>query len=184
MTTQHTETLQRLWQRFSRDQLEGIPLEERRQFEQMFEDRFAELVEKGAAAPSSGDGFLDLIGFGGKGPVAFEEMGYPHIKPDFDDSVVPSQLHAAAELYFIYQYERSKVFQVVDVLQRLFQHGRLRMNRGPGARGLYLLEKWQPLRYTPRHRETAYRRAFNYGGNSAASSSASCRRWRNISAIC
>ena len=92
-------------------------------------------------------------------------MRYPHIRPDFDDSVVPSQLHAAAELYFMYQYERSKVFQVVGVLQRLFQHGRLRMNRGPGARGLYLLEKWQPLRYSPRHREAAYRRAFNYGVN-------------------
>jgi hypothetical protein len=167
MTIQHTETLQRLWERFSRDQLAGLPPEERRAFEQQFEDRFAELLQSDAAGPSSGDGFLDLIGFGGKGPVAFEEMGYPHIKPDFDDSVVPSQLHAAAELYFIYQYERSKVFQVVDVLLRLFHHGRMRIQRGPGARGLYLLEKWQPLRYSQRHREVAYRRAFNYGLNPA-----------------
>ena len=165
MTIQHTETLQRLWKRFSRDQLAGIPAEQRREFEQQFEDRFAELVQGGADVPGSGDGFLDLIGFGGKGPVAFEDMSYPYIQPDFDDSVVPSQLHAAAELYFIYQYERSKVFQVVDVLRRLFHHGRLRMNRGPGARGLYLLEKWQPLRYSPRQRELAYRRAFNYGQN-------------------
>ena len=149
----------------SSDQLAGLPPEERRAFEQQFEDRFAELVQKGADAPSGGDGFLDLLGFGGKGPVAFEDMGYPYIQPDFDDSVVPSQLHAAAELYFIYQYERSKVFRVVDVMLRLFHHGRLRMNRGPGARGLYLLEKWQPLRYSQRHRETAYRRAFNYGLN-------------------
>jgi hypothetical protein len=165
MTTQHTETIQRLWERFSRDQLAGIAPEERRAYEQQFEDRFAELLQKGADAPSGGDGFLDLIGFGGKGPVAFEEMGYPFIQPDFDDSVVPSQLHAAAELYFIYQYERAKVFQVADVLVRLFHHGRMRIQRGPGARGLYLLEKWQPLRYPLRHRETAYRRAFNYGMN-------------------
>jgi hypothetical protein len=167
MSIHHTETLQRLWQRFSRDQLTGIPPEERRALEQQFEERFAELLEKGAEAPSGGDGFLDLLGFGGKGPVAFEEMGYPYIQPDFDDSVVPSQLHAAAELYFIYNYDRSKVFQVVDVLLRLFHHGRMRLNRGPGARGLYLLEKWQPLRYTGRHREMAYRRAFNYGQNAA-----------------
>src|SRR5277367_1218021 len=99
MTIQHNETLQRLWERFSRDQLAGLPLDERRQFEQQFEDRFAELVEKDADGAASGDGFLDLIGFGGNGPVAFEEMRYPHIRPDFDDSVVPSQLHAAAELY-------------------------------------------------------------------------------------
>jgi hypothetical protein len=51
------------------------------------------------------------------------------------------------------------------VLLRLFHHGRLRMNRGPGARGLYLLEKWQPLRYPQRQRELAYLRAFNYGQN-------------------
>ena len=196
MTIQHTETLQRLWKRFSRDQLAGIPPEERREFEQQFEDRFAELVQGGADAPAGGDGFLDLIGFGGKGPVAFEEMSYPYIQPDFDDSVVPSQLHAAAELYFIYQYERSKVFQVVDVLRRLFHHGRLRMNRGPGARGLYLLEKWQPLRYSPRQRETRLSprlqlrtesrrgRARSSIATSIASSSASWCRSPNISATC
>src|ERR1700722_16498039 len=163
MAIQHTETIQRLWDRFIRDQLASIPPEERRAYEQQFEDRFADLVQTGSDAGTGQDGFLDMIGFGGKGPVAFEEMAYPHVKPDFDDSVVPSQLHAAAELYFIYQYERSKVFQVMDVLLRLFHHGRMRIQRGPGARGLYLLEKWQPLRYMQRHRDIAYRRAFNYG---------------------
>jgi hypothetical protein len=77
--------------------------------------------------------------------------------------VIPSQLHAAAELYYIYQHERMKVFQAVDVLVRLFHQGRIRIQRGPGARGLYLLEKWKPLRYTLQHRMIAYRRAFNYG---------------------
>jgi hypothetical protein len=165
MAIQHTETIQRLWDRFIRDQLAAIPAEERRVYEQQLEDRFAELVQKGADAPTGGDGFLDLLGFGGKGPVAFEEMAYPYVQPDFDDSVVPSQLHAAAELYFIYQYERSKVFQTVDVLLRLFQLGKLHIQRGPGARGLYLLEKWRPLRYKLRDRAIAYRRAFNYGAS-------------------
>jgi hypothetical protein len=74
-------------------------------------------------------------------------------------------VRAAADLYFIYCYEHSKVFQVVDVLLKLFRAGRMRIQRGPGARGLYLLEKWQPLRYSARSREMAYRRAFNYGSN-------------------
>ena len=56
-----------------------------------------------------------------------------------------------------------KIFKVVEVLRRLFQQGRMRIQRGPGARGLYLLEKWQPLRYSLRDRMIAYRRAFNYG---------------------
>jgi hypothetical protein len=165
MAIQQTETIQRLWDRFIRDQLANVPPEERQAYEQQLEDRYAELVQDSAGTPTGGDGFLDLIGFGGRGAVAFEQMAYPYVKPDFDDAVVPSQLHAAAELYFIYQYERSKVFQTADVLLRLFQLGKLFIQRGPGARGLYLLEKWQPLRYKRRDREIAYRRAFNYGAS-------------------
>jgi hypothetical protein len=161
VTLQTTETIKRLWADFLRDQLAALPPAQRQQFEQQFEDRFHDLLRKGA--DGAGDGFLDLIGFGGKGPVAFEEQSYPYIQPDFDDSVVPSQLHAAAELYYIYQHERMKLFQVVRVLLQLFRQGRMRIQRGPGARGLYLLEKWRPLRYTPRDRMIAYRRAFNYG---------------------
>lgn len=161
MSYQTTETIQRLWETFLREQLAALPPAERQLYEQQFEDRFGELLKK--AANGGADGFLDLIGFGGKGPVEFENMPYPYVQPDFDDSVVPSQLHAAAELYYIYQHERMKLFQVVEVLLRLFRLGKMRIQRGPGARGLYLLEKWKPLRYSIRDRMVAYRRAFNYG---------------------
>jgi hypothetical protein len=144
MTYNTTETIQRLWATFLRDQLGAMPPEERQQYEQQLEDRFGELLKGAADGSSSPDSFLDLIGFGPKGPI-------------------PSQLHAAAELYYIYQHERMKVFQVIQVLQRLFREGRMRIQRGPGARGLYLLDKWKPLRYTIRDRMMAYRRAFNYG---------------------
>jgi len=166
MSVKTTETIQRLWETFLREQLGNLPPEQRQNYEQHFETRFSELL-KGAANGTSGDGFLDMVGFGANGPVDFEKLSYPHITPDFDESVVPSQLHAAAELYYIYQHERMKIFQVVDVLLRLFRLGKLRIQRGPGARGLYLLEKWQPLRYTLRQRMLAYRRAFNYGGAEA-----------------
>lgn len=161
MSIQTTETIQRLWETFLREQLGNLPPEQRQPFEQQFEDRFADLLAK--AAGNGSDGFLDLVGFGPNGAQEFEKLAYPHITPDFDESVVPSQLHAAAELYYIYQHERMKIFQVVDVLLRLFTQGSMRIQRGPGARGLYLLEKWKPLRYAPRQRMLAYRRAFNYG---------------------
>src|SRR5262249_31743176 len=45
----------------------------------------------------------------------------------------------------------------------LFHEGRMRIQRGPGARALYLLEKHYPLRYKARDRMLAYRRAFGYG---------------------
>lgn len=156
-----TETIQRLWESFLQEQLASLPPEQRQSYENQFEQRFGELLKK--ASGGGLDAFQDLIGFGGKGPVDFGEIAYPHIEPDFDEAVVPSQLHAAADLYFIYQHERMKVFQVVDVLLRLFRMGRMRIQRGPGARGLYLLEKWKPLRYSTQERMLAYRRAFNYG---------------------
>lgn len=166
MSYQTTETIQRLWETFLSDQLANLPPAQREGFEQQFEQRFSDLL-KGAANGTGRDGFLDLIGFGENGPVAFDQVGYPYLQPDFDDSVVPSQLHAAAELYYIYQHERMKVFQVVEVLLRLFRLGKMRIQRGPGARGLYLLEKWKPLRYTLQDRMVAYRRAFNYGNAQA-----------------
>jgi hypothetical protein len=161
MTFRTFETIKRLWSDFLREQLAALPPDQRQQFEQQFEDRFHELLKAGADGDK--EGFLDLIGFGGKGPVDFADLPYPYIQPDFDDSVIPSQLHAAAELYYIYQHERMKIFQVIQVLRRLFREGRMRIQRGPGARGLYLLEKWRPLRYSRRDRMIAYRRAFNYG---------------------
>jgi hypothetical protein len=161
MASEQHEVISRLWQKFLREQLAELPADQRQKYEQQFEERFDELL-KGAAGDGK-DGFLDLIGFGGKGTPPFGELSYPFIRPDFDEAVVPSQLHAAAELYYIYQHERMKVFEVVSVLRRLFQLGRMRIQRGPGARGLYLLEKWRPLRYSLRDRMIAYRRAFNYG---------------------
>jgi hypothetical protein len=167
MSYNTTETIQRLWATFLRDQLSSLPPEERQQYEHQLEDRFGELLKGAANGSGTQDGFLDMIGFNGKGPVPFEKVNYPYIQPDFDDSIVPSQLHAAAELYYIYQHERMKIFQVVQVLQRLFREGRMRIQRGPGAQALYLLDKWKPLRYTQRDRMIAYRRAFNYGNAQA-----------------
>ncbi|MCG7873648.1 MAG: hypothetical protein N0C81_20390 [Candidatus Thiodiazotropha lotti] len=161
MAYENYETVTRLWQRFLREQLAQLPPEERKNLEGEFERRFSELQQD-----ASGDGaynFPELIGFGGKGVQSFGELPYPHLIPDFDESVMPSQLHAASELYYIYQHERMKVFQVADILRQLFANGRMRIQRGPGARGLYILEKWRPLRYSLRDRMIAYRRVFNYG---------------------
>ena len=42
MSIQQTETIQRLWDRFIHDQLSSLPPEDRRAFEQQFEDRFGD----------------------------------------------------------------------------------------------------------------------------------------------
>lgn len=155
------EAIKRLLQRFYREELPNLSEDERRAFEQQFESRFQTLLQDSANGEAYG--FADLIGFGADGVKPFGDLSYPRLQPDFDAAVIPSQLHAAAELYYIYQHERMRVFEVVDVLRKLFQMGRLRIQRGPGARGLYILEKWKPLRYSRRDRWIAYKRAFSYG---------------------
>jgi hypothetical protein len=128
---------------------------------QELEGRFGSLL--GDAAGDGKGAFVDLVGLGKDGPLPFGEIAWPNVVADFDEAVVPSQLHASAEFYATYQYERIGVFRVAEVLRRLFRDGRMRVQQGPGARGLYLLEKWQPLRYGPKDRHIAYRRVFNYG---------------------
>lgn len=161
MANETNEVIQRLFQRFFRDELAGLSPTDRAAFETEFEDRYGDLLQRSSSptAPS----FADLVGFG-DGPVKpFDTLQSPQLRNDFDESIIPPQLQAAAELYYIYQIDRMKLFQVVDVLRRLFQNGQIRIQRGPGARGLYILEKWRPIRYKARDRMIAYRRAFNYG---------------------
>jgi hypothetical protein len=161
MSYQTHQTIQRLWQQFAQDTLGGLSPEERAKLQSAFEERFGKLLE--GAAGDSKDAFTDLLGFGKDGMKPFGSIAYPYLAADFDEAVIPSQLHAAAELYFIYQHERMGMFQVTSVLRQLFREGRMRIQRGPGARLLYLLEKWQPLRYGPKDRLATYKRVFNYG---------------------
>jgi hypothetical protein len=161
MSTNPTDVIKQLFQRFFRDELPGLSPEERAAFEAQFESRFGDLLRR--ASTSTPPSFIDLVGFNAGPPKPFDDLAYPLLVNDFDGSVIPSQLHASAELYFIYQMERLKLFKAVNVLRRLFQLGQLRIQRGPGARGLYILEKWRPIRYSRRDRMIAYRRAFNYG---------------------
>src|SRR5688572_29363403 len=126
MNFQTTETIQRLWETFLQEQLANLPPGERDALSTQFEQRFSELLGKGNGQDTD-SGFYDLIGLGPQGAVGFDKISYPHLQPDFDDSVVPSQLHAAAELYYVYQHERMKLFEVVETLLRLFRLGKMRI---------------------------------------------------------
>lgn len=162
MKLKTNQTIQRLFSQLSRDILSELPPDQQARVQEALRARTEELL-KGTPSSEPPTSFQDIIGLGPDGSLPFDQVSVPHIEQDFDDSVVHTQLHAAAELYYIYQHERMKVFQVVDVLLRLFHEGRMRVQSGPGARALYLVERHRPLRYGPRDRMLAYRRAFNYG---------------------
>src|SRR5262245_9233833 len=113
------ETILRFWQRFAREELDGLPPDERRRVAEEFERRFGSLA--GDAAGDNATAFSDLVGLGDKGPQPFDKISWPKLVADFDDAVVPSQLHAAAELYYIYQHERMGVFRVAELLKKLYR---------------------------------------------------------------
>jgi hypothetical protein len=162
MSLKTKETIQRLFAQLSRDLLADVPPEQRGRYQTLLQQRADDLL-RAAGDGNTPSAFTDLLGLGPTGAAPFDNLGFPSIQPDFDESVIPTQLHSAAELYYVYQHERMKVFQVASVLLRLFHDGRMRIQRGPGARALYLIEKHYPLRYKARDRNLAYRRVFNYG---------------------
>lgn len=171
MSQKTTSQIEQLLARFFRETMQDLPAEQRAQFQQQFSARTEELL-RGAANGGSATAFADLLGLGGKAAPPFEDLPHAHIEPDFDSAVIEDQLHRVADLYYVYQHERMKVFQVVGVLLRLFHQGRMRIQSGPGARALYLVEKYHPLRYKVRDRMLAYRRAFNYGSLTAPAGAA------------
>lgn len=164
MSLNTTETIQRLFAQFAREALGELPPEQRSRYQALFDKRAEELAKRASSdGDASSKGFSELIGLGEKGSLPFDSLPFTRNETDFDESVIPTQLHAAAELYYILQHEHMKIFQVASVLLRLFHEGRMRIQRGPGARALYLLEKHYPLRYKARDRMLAYRRAFGFG---------------------
>src|ERR1700722_10011537 len=161
MTYKTQQTLDRTWQQFVREQLRDVPSDQRDELEDELARRFAQLSD--TAGGKKQNAFFDLLGFGKNGTMAFADVPSPSVAADFDDSIFPSQIHAAAQLYFVFQYERMGVFRIAKILKDLFHAGRMRMQQGPGARMLYVLEKWEPLRFSAQHRLAAYKRVFNYG---------------------
>lgn len=165
MSVKDKETVQRLFSQFIREALENLPPDQRARYQAELQKRADDLLR--ASASGEPTSFVDMVGLGTRGTLKFDDITTPFIEPDFDAAVIQSQLHAAAELYYIYQHERMKVFQCVSVLLRLWRGGQIRVQRGPGARALYLVEKHHPLRYKFTDRMLAYRRVFNYGTQAA-----------------
>ena len=90
------DALERLLQRFLRDEMPNLTPAERAALESQFEDRFRDLVERSSGG--SGYSFPNLIGFGPEGVKPFDDLPYPRLKADFDESVTPSTVFLAPRL--------------------------------------------------------------------------------------
>ena len=92
----------------------------------------------------------------------------PHLDSQTDLEIVKEHLHAAQAIYFAYQLEEMRLFQVVDRLVELFRHGLLPIGRGRA--GQMLEQYWRAHRPQPESvRRNAYWRMFGAapGGDAA-----------------
>ena len=83
--------------------------------------------------------------------------------PDLDSQteveIVKENLHAAQAIYFAYQLEEMRLFQVVGRIVELFQQGQLPLGRGRAGEMLYQI--WRSHRPQPESvRRNAYWRMF------------------------
>ena len=83
----------------------------------------------------------------------------PDLESQTDVEIVKENLHAAQAIYFAYQLEEMRLFQVVERLVELFRQGQLPLGRGRA--GEMLQQYWRSQRpQSESARRNAYWRMF------------------------
>lgn len=103
----------------------------------------------------------------GAPPSALEIM-LPDLEEAVDIEIVTENLHAVQAIYFAYQLEEMRLFQVVERIVDLFRQGLLPLGRGPVGDYLFNYYKKAAERITEAERRDLYMRVFGApGGNPA-----------------
>ena len=103
----------------------------------------------------------------GAPPSAMEIM-LPDLEEDVDIEIIGENLHAVQAIYFTYQLEEMRLFQVVERIVDLFRQGLLPLGRGNVGDYLFNYYKKAAERITEGERRDLYMRVFGApGGNSA-----------------
>lgn len=103
----------------------------------------------------------------GAPPSALEIM-LPDLEEAVDIEIVTENLHAVQAIYFAYQLEEMRLFQVVERIVDLFRQGLLPLGRGSVGDYLFNYYKKAAERITEAERRDLYMRAFGApGGNPA-----------------
>ena len=98
-----------------------------------------------------------------------EKLDLPDLESQTDVEIVKESLHAAQAIYFAYQLEEMRLFQVVERIVELFRQGQLPL--GHGHAGQMLMQYWRSHRPQPESvRRNAYWRMFGVapGGDAEA----------------
>lgn len=103
----------------------------------------------------------------GAPPSALEIM-LPDLEEAVDIEIVTENLHAVQAIYFSYQLEEMRMFQVVERIVELFRQGLLPLGRGQVGDYLFNYYKKAAERITEGERRDLYMRVFGApGGNPA-----------------
>lgn len=103
----------------------------------------------------------------GAPPSALEIM-LPDLEEAVDIEIVTENLHAVQAIYFAYQLEEMRLFQVVERIVELFRQGLLPLGRGAVGDYLFNYYKKAAERITEAERRDLYMRVFGApGGNPA-----------------
>lgn len=103
----------------------------------------------------------------GAPPSALEIM-LPDLEESVDVEIVTENLHAVQAIYFTYQLEEMRMFQVVERIVELFRQGLLPLGRGSVGDYLFNYYKKAAERITESERRDLYMRVFGApGGNPA-----------------
>ena len=83
------------------------------------------------------------------------KIDLPHLESQTDAEIVKANLHAAPAIYFAFQLEQLRLFQVVERIVELLQQGPLPIGRGRAGEMLY-----QTWRSRPPQPESVRRNAY------------------------
>jgi len=100
-----------------------------------------------------------------------------------DEDIVAENLHAVQQLYYAYQLERMRVFQVVERIAELSLQGMLPLSTGPA------IERWRRValrsdRLSDSERATLYARALGVPGGATTEVSPASLQVVEMSVAC
>ena len=97
-------------------------------------------------------------------PLSSVDIDLPDLEDQTDVDIVGDNIKALQALYFVASLEELKVFQVVDRLVEMFQHGYLPLGRGTAGDRLYRYWKDSFDRLSELERKSLYSRCFGLPG--------------------
>jgi hypothetical protein len=110
--------------------------------------------------------FNRLSGVTEGAPPSSLEIALPELEESVDIDIQKENLHAIQAIYFSYQLEEMRLFQVVERIVELFRQGLLPLSRGGVGDYLFSYYKKAAERITESERRDLYFRAFGApGGN-------------------